>query len=64
MAVAIPMLLLILFGFALTLDVAFDVFTGTELAIFGEYWSYDEERADVDDFDVLRYGVALAWRLP
>jgi len=44
--------------------VAFDVFTGTELAIFGEYWSYDEERAEVDDFDVLRYGVALAWRLP
>jgi hypothetical protein len=44
--------------------VAFDVFTGTEAALFGEYWSYDEDRADADDFDVLRYGVALAWRLP
>lgn len=41
-----------------------EVVPGTELALFGEYWEYDEERADVDDFDVLRYGVAVNWRLP
>lgn len=41
-----------------------EVVEGTELSLFGEYWEYDEERAEVDDFDVLRYGVAVNWRLP
>lgn len=42
--------------------VGYDIHAGTELALFGEYWSYDEKRADGDDFDVTRYGLALSWR--
>lgn len=42
--------------------VAFDVATRTELALLGELWSYDEERAEADDYDVTRLGVALHWR--
>lgn len=33
-----------------------------EVAVFGEYWSYDEDFAQGDDFDVTRYGVAFVWR--
>ncbi len=29
--------------------------------VFGQYWSYDEKRAQVDDFSVARYGLALHW---
>jgi len=35
---------------------------GFEYAAFAQYWSYDEQRSDVDDFDVLRYGLAIHWR--
>ena len=27
-----------------------------------QYWSYDEVQTDLDDFDVLRYGLAVNWR--
>lgn len=42
--------------------VAFDVASRTELALLGELWSYDEERAEADDYDVTRLGVAVRWR--
>lgn len=41
-------------GFAIPSD--------AEIALFGEYWSYDEERAGGDDYDVTRYGLAFNWR--
>lgn len=34
----------------------------TEVAIFGQLYSYDEDRGTDDDFDVTRFGVAFAWR--
>lgn len=40
----------------------FDLATRTEIALLGEYWSYDEERAEADDYDVTRLGVAFHWR--
>jgi len=40
----------------------FEVAARTELALLGEYWSYDEERAEADDYDVTRLGIALNWR--
>jgi hypothetical protein len=36
--------------------------SGLEYSALVQYWSYDELVADVDDFDVLRYGLALNWR--
>jgi hypothetical protein len=42
--------------------VGFEVAPRTELSVFGEYWSYDEDLADLDDYDVTRYGVAFHWR--
>lgn len=42
--------------------VGFEVAARTELAILGEYWSYDEERAEADDYDVTRLGLAVNWR--
>lgn len=42
--------------------VGFDLAARTELAVFGEYWSYDEGRAEADDYDVTRLGLALTWR--
>ena len=35
---------------------------GLEYSAFAQYWSYDEQRVDIDDFDVLRYGLAIHWR--
>jgi hypothetical protein len=35
---------------------------GLEYGLLGEYWSYNEDRADLDDYDVTRYGVFLTWR--
>ena len=35
---------------------------GLEYSAFAQYWSYDEQRTDIDDFDVLRYGLAIHWR--
>jgi hypothetical protein len=35
---------------------------GLEYSAFAQYWSYDEAHADIDDFDVLRYGLAIHWR--
>lgn len=34
----------------------------TEVALFGQLWSYDETLAQGDDFEVTRYGVAFSWR--
>ena len=34
----------------------------TEVALFGQVWSYDETLAAGDDFEVTRYGVAFSWR--
>lgn len=34
----------------------------TEVALFGQVWSYDESLAAGDDFEVTRYGVAFSWR--
>lgn len=36
--------------------------SGLEYSAFAQYWSYDESNADIDDFDVLRYGLAIHWR--
>ena len=36
--------------------------SGFEYGAFLEYWSYDEDIADLDDYDVFRGGVVLLWR--
>jgi hypothetical protein len=36
--------------------------SGLEYSALVQYWSYDEFEFDVDDFDVLRYGLAVNWR--
>ena len=36
--------------------------SGLEYSAFAQYWSYDEGRVDLDDFDVMRYGLAIHWR--
>ena len=36
----------------------------SELGVFGERWSYNEQLASSADFGVTRYGVLLGWRLP
>jgi hypothetical protein len=36
--------------------------SGLEYSALVQYWSYDEVLFDVDDFDVLRYGLAVNWR--
>ena len=36
--------------------------SGLQYSAFAQYWSYDEGRASIDDFDVLRYGLAIQWR--
>jgi hypothetical protein len=36
--------------------------SGLEYSALVQYWSYDEGRTDIDDFDVLRYGLAVNWR--
>ena len=36
--------------------------SGFEYSALVQYWSYDEMATDLDDFDVLRYGVAVNWR--
>jgi hypothetical protein len=33
-----------------------------EYSALVQYWSYDEVDFDLDDFDVLRYGLAVTWR--
>ena len=33
-----------------------------EYSALVQYWSYDEVQTDLDDFDVLRYGLAVNWR--
>ena len=33
-----------------------------DAGIFGNYWSYNERLASVDDFNATRYGVLLVWR--
>jgi len=33
-----------------------------EYSALVQYWSYDEVQFDLDDFDVLRYGLAVNWR--
>ena len=33
-----------------------------EYSALVQYWSYDEFQFDLDDFDVLRYGLAVNWR--
>ncbi|MFV2072613.1 MAG: hypothetical protein ACC742_08175 [Thermoanaerobaculales bacterium] len=35
---------------------------GLEYSALAQYWSYDEANASLDDFDVLRYGLAVNWR--
>lgn len=35
---------------------------GVEYGLTGEYWSYNEDRGDVDDYDVTRYGLFAIWR--
>ena len=36
--------------------------SGLEYSALVQYWSYDEMVTDLDDFDVLRYGLAVNWR--
>jgi hypothetical protein len=36
--------------------------SGLEYSALVQYWSYDEVDLDLDDFDVLRYGLAVTWR--
>jgi hypothetical protein len=42
----------------------FTVYGGSNLeyAALVQYWSYDEVDFEADDYDVLRYGLALTWR--
>lgn len=40
---------------------AYEIRAGFEILALGEYWSYDEEMASGDDFDVNRYGLGLEW---
>lgn len=42
--------------------IAFATTDSTEIAVFGQRWSYDEDLGQNDDFEVTRYGVAFAWR--
>ena len=35
---------------------------GFEYSALVQYWSYNEAATDLDDFDVLRYGLAVNWR--
>ena len=35
---------------------------GLEYSAIAQYWSYDEAGASLDDFDVIRYGLAVNWR--
>ncbi|MDX1631679.1 MAG: hypothetical protein R3234_07450 [Thermoanaerobaculia bacterium] len=42
--------------------VGYELENGLELGLFGEYWEYDEDRAEGDDFDVTRYGLNVGWR--
>jgi hypothetical protein len=35
---------------------------GFEYSALVQYWSYDEVLADLDDYDVIRYGLAVNWR--
>ena len=35
---------------------------GLEYSALAQYWSYDEINANFDDFDVIRYGLAVNWR--
>lgn len=35
---------------------------GLEYSALVQYWSYDEVQTDIDDFDVIRYGLAVNWR--
>ncbi|MEE8523039.1 MAG: hypothetical protein V3T72_03835 [Thermoanaerobaculia bacterium] len=41
--------------------IGFMVRSDVELTAFGEYWTYDEDRALRDDFDVIRYGLGFRW---
>lgn len=41
--------------------VGFDIFERAELSLFGEYWDFDEERANGDDYQVTRYGATVRW---
>jgi len=36
--------------------------SGLEYSALVQYWSYDEGQRDIDDFDVIRYGLAVNWR--
>ena len=36
--------------------------SGLEYSALVQYWSYDEVQRDIDDFDVIRYGLAVNWR--
>jgi len=35
---------------------------GLEYSAIAQYWSYDEQLTNLDDFDVIRYGLAVNWR--
>jgi hypothetical protein len=35
---------------------------GLDYGVFAQFWSYDEDLADLDDYDVTRYGLSLSWR--
>lgn len=43
------------------LRLGFRVMERVELAAFVRYWSYDEDLATLNDFDVTRYGLAVRW---
>ncbi len=34
------------------------------IGAFANYWSYDEDRSDLDDYTATRIGARLTWRLP
>ncbi|MBI2214782.1 MAG: hypothetical protein HYU52_14140 [Acidobacteria bacterium] len=43
--------------------IGYEILPNAEISLFGESWSYDETRADADDYDVRRFGVSILWRL-
>lgn len=46
-----------------TARVGVDLPANLRLSLFGQYYRYDEERSDLDDYEVTRGGVALHWSL-
>ena len=43
------------------LNISYPLTESVDLSLFLEQWSYSEELANADDFDVTRYGALIRW---